>query len=57
MTPPTDAKALSRLAGIEAALRRAALRARELGQRTNTPVWVLRQGRMVDVNKPASQAS
>ena len=35
--------------GVEAALRRAARRARELGERTGTPVYVLRDGRIVDL--------
>jgi hypothetical protein len=33
----------------DAALRRAALRARELGRKTDTPVYVLRNGRIVDL--------
>ncbi len=33
------------------ALRRAAKRALELGLRTNTPVWVMRDGKMVDLAK------
>jgi hypothetical protein len=32
-----------------AALRRAARRARELGRRTDTPVYVLKRGRIVDL--------
>jgi hypothetical protein len=35
--------------GSAAALRRAARKARELGQRTNTPVYVLRRGKIVDL--------
>ncbi|HVC96107.1 MAG TPA: hypothetical protein VND64_20660 [Pirellulales bacterium] len=35
--------------GIDAALRRAALKARELGERTQTPVYVMREGRVVDL--------
>jgi hypothetical protein len=35
--------------GAGAALRRAAVRARELGRTTNTPVYVLRHGRIVDL--------
>ena len=33
----------------DAALRRAARRARELGRKTGTPVYVLRNGRIVDL--------
>lgn len=33
----------------EAALLRAAWRALELGKRTHTPVWVLRDGKLVDL--------
>jgi hypothetical protein len=32
-----------------AALRRAARRAREIGRKTDTPVYVLRNGRIVDL--------
>ena len=32
-----------------AALRRAARRARDLGRRTDTPVYVLKRGRIVDL--------
>jgi len=35
----------------EAALRRAAQRARELGERTGTPVYVLRDGKIVDLTR------
>lgn len=35
--------------GVEAALRRAARRARELGEQTGTPVYVLRDGEIVDL--------
>jgi len=34
-----------------AALRRAARRARELGRKTGTPVYVLKNGRIVDLTK------
>lgn len=34
-----------------AALRRAARRARELGRKTNTPVYVLKNGRIVDLTE------
>lgn len=36
---------------VDAALRRAARRARELGRKTNTPVYVLKNGRIVDLTK------
>lgn len=35
----------------EAALRRAARRAHELGKRTGTPVYVLRDGKIVDLTQ------
>ena len=35
----------------DAALRRAARRARELGRKTGTPVYVLKNGRIVDLTK------
>ena len=35
----------------DAALRRAARRARELGRRTGTPVYVLKNGRIVDLTE------
>ena len=34
---------------VEAALRRAAAKALELGLRTGTPVWVMRDGKLVDL--------
>jgi hypothetical protein len=33
------------------ALRRAARRALELGLRTNTPVWIMRDGKIIDLAK------
>jgi hypothetical protein len=33
------------------ALRRAARRALQIGLETNTPVWVIKDGRMVDLTK------
>lgn len=36
---------------VDAALRRAARRARELGRRTGTPVYVLKRGRIVDLTR------
>jgi hypothetical protein len=38
---------------VEAALRRAAAKARELGRRTNTPVYILRDGKIVDLTAEA----
>ncbi len=35
--------------GVDAALRRAARRARELGEQTGTPVYVVRDGEIVDL--------
>lgn len=35
--------------GVDAALRRAARRARELGEQTGTPVYVVRDGKIVDL--------
>lgn len=39
------------LSGSLAALRRAAKAALELGLRTGTPVWVIQDGKMVDLTK------
>ena len=39
------------LAGIEAALRRAAKRALQIGLETGTPVYVLEDGKIVDLTK------
>jgi hypothetical protein len=36
---------------VDAALRRAARRARDLGRRTGTPVYVLKRGRIVDLTR------
>jgi hypothetical protein len=35
------------------ALRRAARRALEIGKKTGTPVYVLKEGRIVDLTRPA----
>ena len=43
-----------------AALRRAAKRARQLGEQTGTPVYVLRRGKIIDLTaerRPSSKAS
>ena len=44
-------------AKISRALRRAAKRALELGLQTGTPVWVMKNGKLVDLTKeqPASK--
>jgi hypothetical protein len=38
---------------VEIALRRAAAKARELGRMTGTPVFVFRQGKIVDLTREA----
>jgi hypothetical protein len=45
-TQPTDPDQIGSLAAIK----RAALRARELARQTNTPCYVMRSGRIVDVS-------
>jgi diaminopimelate decarboxylase len=42
---------------VDAALRRAARRARELGRKTGTPVYVIKNGRIVDLTKEWKQQS
>ena len=37
--------------GADAALRRAARRARELGRKTGTAVYVMKEGRIVDLTR------
>ena len=49
MKPYAEQDAETRRQGREAALRRAAKKALELGMRTNTPVWVIRDGKIVDL--------
>jgi hypothetical protein len=41
---------------VDAALRRAARRARALGRRTGTPVYVLKRGRIVDLTHEKKRA-
>lgn len=41
----------------DAALRRAARRAREIGRKTGTPVYVLKNGRIVDLTREWKQRS
>jgi hypothetical protein len=57
MTPSANPKPIPRQTGVEAALRRADAEALKLGQRTNTPVWVLRHGQIVDLNKTPQEKS
>lgn len=54
MTPLLDQPPRFRPQDIDAALRRAALAARELGERTQTPVFVLREGKIVDLTTMAT---
>ena len=51
MTESSQIKEDSDMVYAETALRRAAEKARELGRRTHTPVWVVRDGRLVDLTK------
>lgn len=39
----------SDLIGAQSALRRAALRARQIARQTHTPCYILRDGRLVDI--------
>ena len=41
------------LLGATAALKRAARHARELAEQTGTPCWVMRNGRIVEMRRPA----
>lgn len=45
------------LAAAGKALQRAAIRAKELGLRTNTPVYVYRKGKTVDLTVESRQRS
>jgi hypothetical protein len=49
MTEPEQLPEDADLEDAEAALQRAFERARELGRRTHTPAWVLREGHLVDL--------
>ena len=51
-TQPTDPDQVGSLAAIK----RAALRARELARQMNTPCYVMRNGQIVDVSKESSPA-
>ncbi len=53
MTDPTKIIRDPELRHVDAALRRAAARARELGLQTNTPVWIMRDGKMIDLTAEA----
>ncbi len=57
MKPNDDSNLAFRLKGIEAALRRAAAEARELAARTQTPVFVIRQGQIVDLRDEMPKVS
>ena len=43
------------LRGVEAALRRAALRARKISEQNNTPFIVYEDGRIVDLNAEGNE--
>jgi hypothetical protein len=47
---PTERRSLDPCK-VEAALRRAAVKAYELGKKTHTPVFILRDGRLIDLTK------
>lgn len=44
------------LEGIEAALRRAAIKARERADRLNTPFYIMMDGKVVDLRQLESEA-
>jgi len=46
---PERAQEPFEIAGMTAALRRAAKRALELGRKTGTPVWVMQDGKLVNL--------
>jgi len=56
MMPATAQLVSSRWQGVEAALRRAALEARKLAERTQTPCYVIRDGRIVDLCQEKRQS-
>jgi len=45
------------LDGVLPALRRAARRAKRLAQQTGTPFWVMRKGKLVNLNPSAKPAA
>ena len=49
MTDPSKVQEDADMAYAEIALQRAARKALELGRRTQTPVWVVRDGALVDL--------
>ncbi len=51
MTEKVHASKDPDILGAGAALRRAARRARELGRKTGTPVYVMKDGRIVDLTR------
>jgi hypothetical protein len=55
MTPSKSDRRAFPLEGIDKALRRAAIKARELSERTRTPLIVVKQGQIVDLRQ--SQAN
>ncbi|HTN75135.1 MAG TPA: hypothetical protein VL096_07810 [Pirellulaceae bacterium] len=59
MTTPTtdDQKRDAFREGVEAALKRAAIDARELAIRTQTPLYIYRDGKVVDVSREEPKAS
>lgn len=48
MNAPKQTTKPFEIEGMTAALRRAAKRALELGRRTGTPVWIMRDGKLVN---------
>jgi hypothetical protein len=55
--PKTATQLAARRKGIDAALRRAAAEARELAMRTQTPLFVMRHGKIVDLNHSIPKTS
>jgi hypothetical protein len=55
MTDPINGIRDPDLRHVEAALRRAAARARELGAQTKTPVFILREGKIIDLTAEAER--
>ena len=53
MNPPSNEIRDSDLRQVETALRRAAAAAREVGRRNNTPVYILRDGKIVNLTAEA----
>lgn len=57
MTPATEKDVSARWQGVEAALRRAGIEARKLAERTQTPCYVMRDGRLIDLRQEAGKKS